>query len=194
MYSRPCVELLYAYQYRSGHSRGFHRSMFFPLEPLLPSARPQRPVSHGPGTGSDRLIAFNSSWEAMRASQEARMCGIGFCLLEDRSVFWKTGVFQKPDRSSGRPKMCRSILMPLVPPVGCGIQVTYWPTNFGRFVLPGRILRFRLPEDRSVFQKTKLPEDRLGLLEDRPVFWKTKFVFQKTESVLSSSRVTALGS
>ena len=35
MYSRPCIELLYAYRYRSGYSCGFHRSSFFPPDPLF---------------------------------------------------------------------------------------------------------------------------------------------------------------
>ena len=59
--------------------------------------------------------------------------------------------------------------MPLVPPVGCGDTDNMFrlPTMFGRFVLPGRMLHFGLPEDRFIFRKTDLVFRKTGLLEDQ---------------------------
>ena len=111
-------------------------------------------------------------------------CGIRFHLPEDQPVFRKTRVVWKTGWSSGRRKMCRSILVLSAPPVDAGIQETCLLTVLGRFVhvvfwssgRPIRLLedRFRLPEDQSVFRKKSKLFWKTGLPEDETIFRKTE--------------------
>ena len=99
-------------------------------------------------------------------------CGIRFHLPEDQPVFRKTRVVWKTGWSSGRRKMCRSILVLLAPPVGCGDQGNMF-TDCSWYICACCVLVFRKTDPSSgrpiwsSGRRIGLPEEEQTLLEDR---------------------------